>query len=79
MADQIKATYPAKRLTATSIVLDTQESFTAITIRLELSWTYGNGPPGEDNSTNGGLNMFYGDYPIFVDAIGNGVVSAEHY
>ena len=46
-----------------------------------LEWTYGNGPPGSDNSTNGGLNIFYGDYPIFVDAIGNGVVyltTTEH-
>ena len=38
----------------------------------EIEWTYGNG--GEGNSTNAGLNVFYGNYPSFVQAIGNGVV-----
>jgi hypothetical protein len=42
-------------------------------------WTYGNG--GEGNSTNSGLNTFYGDYPTFINAVGNGViymVTTEH-
>lgn len=42
-------------------------------------WTYGNG--GEGNSTNAGLNTFYGDYPTFINAVGNGViymVTTEH-
>ena len=42
-------------------------------------WTYGNG--GEGNSTNAGLNTFYGDYPTFLNAVGNGVlyfVTTEH-
>ena len=38
----------------------------------KVDWTYGNG--GTGNSTNAGLNVFYGDYPSFVQAIGNGVV-----
>jgi outer membrane protein assembly factor BamB len=45
----------------------------------DLLWTYGNGGPG--NSTNAGLNTFYGDYPTFIQAIGNGVVymdTTEH-
>jgi len=45
----------------------------------KLVWTYGNG--GADNSTNAGLNTFYGDYPSFIMAIGNGViydVTVEH-
>ncbi len=42
-------------------------------------WTYGNG--GSGNSTNAGLNTAYGDYPTFVNAVGNGViytVTTEH-
>ena len=45
----------------------------------QLEWTYGNG--GEGNSTNAGLNVFYGDYPTFVNAVGNGVIylaATEH-
>jgi outer membrane protein assembly factor BamB len=38
----------------------------------ELKWTYGNG--GVGNSTYAGLNVFYGDYPSYVQAIANGVV-----
>jgi hypothetical protein len=38
----------------------------------ELLWTYGNG--GEGNSTYGGLNVFYGDYPTQIQSIANGVV-----
>ena len=44
-----------------------------------LVWTYGNG--GAGNSTNAGLNTFYGDYPSFIMAIGSGViydVTVEH-
>ncbi len=44
-----------------------------------LLWTYGNG--GEGNSTNAGLNTPYGDYPTFINAVGNGViytVTTEH-
>ncbi len=44
-----------------------------------LKWTYGNG--GEGNSTYGGLNVPYGYYPTFIQAIGNGVVyliTTEH-
>jgi hypothetical protein len=37
-----------------------------------LLWTYGNG--GEGNSTNAGLNVFYGEYPGQIQAIANGVV-----
>jgi hypothetical protein len=37
-----------------------------------LLWTFGNG--GTGNSTLAGLNTAYGDYPTFVNAIGNGVV-----
>ncbi|HLN89005.1 MAG TPA: PQQ-binding-like beta-propeller repeat protein, partial [Candidatus Binatia bacterium] len=42
-------------------------------------WTYGNG--GAGNSTNGGLQIFYGTYPTELQAIANGVVyiaSDEH-
>src|SRR5208283_4482337 len=42
-------------------------------------WTYGNG--GAGNSTNAGLNSPYGDYPTFINAVGNGViytVTTEH-
>ena len=38
----------------------------------DLLWTYGNG--GSGNSTNAGFQNAYGDYPIFVQAVGNGVV-----
>jgi hypothetical protein len=38
----------------------------------ELLWTHGNG--GEGNSTNGGLQVFYGVYPTMLQAIANGVV-----
>jgi hypothetical protein len=38
----------------------------------KLLWTYGNG--GAGNSTNAGFNYPYGDYPTFVNAIGNGIV-----
>jgi len=44
-----------------------------------LEWTYGNG--GAGNSTNAGLTTFYGDYPTFINAVGNGViylVTTEH-
>ena len=44
-----------------------------------IEWTYGNG--GEGNSTNSGLNTPYGDYPTFVNAVGDGViylVTTEH-
>ena len=42
-------------------------------------WTFGNG--GEGNSTNSGVETPFGNYPTFVDAIGNGVVytiTTEH-
>ena len=45
----------------------------------QLLWTYGNGGPG--NSTNSGFATTYGDYPTFINAIGNGVVylvATEH-
>jgi hypothetical protein len=44
-----------------------------------LLWTYGNG--GEGNSTNAGPNTPFGDYPTFINAVGNGViylVASEH-
>jgi hypothetical protein len=44
-----------------------------------IIWTYGNGGPG--NSTYAGLNTPYGDYPTFINAVGNGVlylVATEH-
>jgi hypothetical protein len=44
-----------------------------------LEWTYGNG--GAGNSTYAGLNVFYGDYPTFVNAVSNGVIylaATEH-
>jgi hypothetical protein len=44
-----------------------------------LKWTYGNG--GVGNSTNAGLNVFYGVYPTFINAVGNDVVylvTTEH-
>ncbi len=45
----------------------------------DLLWTYGNG--GEGNSTNSGVESPFGNYPTFVNAIGNGVVylvTTEH-
>jgi hypothetical protein len=42
-------------------------------------WTYGNG--GSGNSTSAGYQNAYGDYPTYVEAIGNGViytVTTEH-
>ena len=47
----------------------------------QVLWTYGNGAPGSDNSTYGGLNVFYGDYPTQIQAIANGVIylaTSEH-
>jgi hypothetical protein len=44
-----------------------------------IEWTYGNG--GSGNSTNSGFNTSYGDYPTFINAVGNGViylVTTEH-
>jgi outer membrane protein assembly factor BamB len=44
-----------------------------------LKWTYGNG--GEGNSTNSGIYSPFGNYPTFINAVGNGViytVSSEH-
>jgi hypothetical protein len=38
----------------------------------QLKWTYGNG--GEGNSTNAGFTVFYGDYPMQIQSISNGVV-----
>jgi len=38
----------------------------------ELLWTYGNDGPG--NSTNAGLQVFYGDYPTQIQSIGSGVI-----
>ena len=38
----------------------------------KLLWTYGNG--GEGNSTYGGLQVFYGDYPTQIQSVANGVV-----
>jgi hypothetical protein len=45
----------------------------------QVLWTYGNG--GAGNSTNAGLNTAYGDYPTFINAVGNGIiytVTTEH-
>ena len=44
-----------------------------------LMWTYGNG--GTGNSTYAGLETAFGEYPTFIQAIGNGVVylvTTEH-
>jgi hypothetical protein len=44
-----------------------------------LKWTYGNG--GAGNSTRSGPNTPFGDYPTFIQAVGNGViyvVASEH-
>jgi hypothetical protein len=44
-----------------------------------LLWTYGNG--GTGNSTRAGFQTPYGEYPTFINAIGNGIVylvSTEH-
>ncbi len=38
----------------------------------KLIWTYGNG--GAGNTTNAGLNVFYGDYPTFIQQVANGVI-----
>ncbi len=38
----------------------------------KLLWTYGN--DGAGNSTNAGLQVFYGVYPTFIQSIGGGVV-----
>jgi hypothetical protein len=46
-----------------------------------LLWTFGNGPPGSDNSTNSGVETPFGNYPTFVNAVGSGVVytvTTEH-
>jgi hypothetical protein len=43
-----------------------------------LQWTYGNGGPGNNTKT---LGTPYGDYPTFINAVGNGViylVTTEH-
>ena len=45
----------------------------------DLEWTYGNG--GTGNSTYAGFNSPFGDYPMQINAIGNGVVymvTTEH-
>ncbi len=45
----------------------------------DLLWTYGNG--GTGNSTYAGLETPFGEYPTFIQAIGNGVVylvTTEH-
>jgi len=45
----------------------------------KIVFTYGNG--GEGNSTNAGLNVFYGDYPTMIESIANGIVytaTSEH-
>ncbi len=45
----------------------------------ELLWTYGNGGPG--NSTFAGLEVSYGNYPIFIDVIADGKIflaTTEH-
>jgi outer membrane protein assembly factor BamB len=45
----------------------------------DLLWTYGNG--GAGNSTFGGLEISYGNYPTFIDVIADGKVflgSTEH-
>jgi hypothetical protein len=44
-----------------------------------LLWTYGNG--GEGNTTGAGFNSPFGEYPSFINAVGNGViyiVASEH-
>ena len=38
----------------------------------QLLWTYGNG--GAGNSTNAGLQVFYGVYPTFIQSIAGGVI-----
>ena len=40
----------------------------------KILWTWGNGPPGSDNSTYAGTQTPYGDYPTFIQSIANGVV-----
>ena len=44
-----------------------------------LLWTYGN--DGQGNTTKAGFNVPYGDYPTFINAVGNGIlylVTSEH-
>jgi hypothetical protein len=44
-----------------------------------LLWTYGNG--GAGNSTYAGFNTPFGEYPTFINAVGNGIiytVTSEH-
>ena len=44
-----------------------------------LLWSFGNG--GQGNSTNGGFNIVYGNYPMAITDIGNGIVyivTCEH-
>ncbi len=41
----------------------------------DLKWTYGNG--GEGNSTSSGYNSARGNYPMFIAAIGNGIIYLE--
>jgi hypothetical protein len=46
----------------------------------DLLWTFGNGNT-PDNSTNSGVETPFGNYPTFVNAVGNGVVylvTTEH-
>ena len=38
----------------------------------QLLWTYGNG--GAGNSTDAGFDVFYGDYPTFIQNIAGGVI-----
>ena len=60
--------------------LESEEYSTAMIRQTgKLMWTYGNG--GTGNSTNAGYYNAYGEYPTFINAIGNGViytVTTEH-
>ena len=42
-----------------------------------LKWTYGN--DGEGNSTNAGANSPFGDYPTFINAVGNGIIYTSQF